>query len=79
MTAKIVNIGTIPPRTIVSFVEGFSSLVENVVVDASKIEKRYICMDCNYETTVLAKMEVHQANHQKYHTLWQRIKRWWNS
>lgn len=79
----VINIGDIPPRTVVSFdyleVDNLGALIiggESQTIDASKSPRTYKCIDCGHTTDNVTDMKIHQAL-QEGHTLWQRFKRWW--
>ena len=75
-----VNVGTVPCRTKIA-AEGILYLRPTngrQVVNLAAVPKRYTCQDCGWSTGVVARMEEHQANHTKYHTLGQRWRRFWS-
>ena len=78
MKVDIVNIGTIPPRTSVSFLDEILVLGQDAKVDGSTLRKRYVCMDCGYDTQDVDKMLEHQDNQKKHHSWWQQLRRWWS-
>ncbi len=78
-TIEITNIGPIPARTTVSFIDGIPMPTADMVVDGATLTKHYKCMDCDFETQDVNVMMEHQKDQKKHHTIWQRFKRWWYS
>ena len=76
---EIHNLGPIPPRTKMEFLfDSREPIEDGTVIDGSTLEKEYTCVDCGYHTTDVAEMQDHQQHQKKYHSLWQRWKRYWS-
>ncbi len=75
----MINVGTIPSRTVVEAIFSQQSAIVNeqgdIIVNALGVPKRYTCIDCGFCTHSIDEIENHQEYQRRYHTLKQRIKR----
>jgi hypothetical protein len=77
LSVHIDNLGDIPPRTALQVLVPTLNLKDGDVLDGQELDIEYECIDCGFKTLSLTGMKEHQKNQKKYHTWWQRIRRWW--
>lgn len=80
---ELINLPVLPARTELDFVVSASDIalgrlpVVDNTIDARLLDISFKCMDCGFKTKKVEEMLNHQRNQKKYHTLWQRFRRWW--